>query len=604
MGNSTCSVLVPSNTLFGTASADQVRISKADGADGLAGKYKVVINGQSRVMDQAELENTRFELGAGDDTVTIDADVKAKIQLNGGTGTTRVLGNSSNVVDVTGPDKTALPPPFRIRGTPLIVIPLEAARKGESLSLFGMELPFRSATITNESCISQLPAIPHQLNEVPNALEGKTTQPGQPTASVPRFTLTVQTDRARLDVTDKVPLSLHPGVVQGTPLKKGGVDESNVRRNELHYPSLSISDRLYAAGTLSLGDDYPTTYVSPTEVQLTLTSENFKSITPKQNGDRLDFGEIAHIRANALGVGGAKADVRASLDLTRIDAALQTLGLKPGEAKAMRQEVVQLLKAKFEEFAKNPSPMAAITALQPDGDFAKALKQTIDKRLPPGTDPKVVQNAVKNVLAEVTHPGVSIQGPMYMGVPIGYGYFSADTLRHTRAPLEGSGIGTPFPATLVAVGPTRIPAGVITDFATPAGGLTLARDWQSFALSATIAGKPELNPGSIGAGGVAAVRAGFRLGGLDFVVEAGWRGHAALGGKATASNAGAAKDDPVRRDYIGMANARRAAEARFAEDAEKSEAGVFRPDLLPAEVTGTGQPSTELFTGVHVKKTF
>jgi len=25
------------------------------------------------------------------------------------------------------------------------------------------------------------------------------------------------------------------------------------------------------------------------------------------------------------------------------------------------------------------------------------LKQTIDKRLPPGTDPKVVQNAVKNV---------------------------------------------------------------------------------------------------------------------------------------------------------------------------------------------------------------
>ena len=65
MGNSTCSVLVPSNTLFGTASADQVRISKADGADGLAGKYKVVINGQSRVMDQAELENTLSRIYIG-----------------------------------------------------------------------------------------------------------------------------------------------------------------------------------------------------------------------------------------------------------------------------------------------------------------------------------------------------------------------------------------------------------------------------------------------------------------------------------------------------------------------------------------------------------
>jgi hypothetical protein len=191
---------------------------------------------------------------------------------------------------------------------------------------------------------------------------------------------------------------------------------------------------------------------------------------------------------------------------------------------------------------------------------------------------------------------------MFMGLPVGYGYFSADTTRHTRAPLEGSGIGTPFPATLATVGPTRIPAGVITEYATPAGGLTLARDWDRFALSATIAGKPELNPGSIGVAGVAAVRAGFRLGGVDVVAEAGWRGRAALGGTSNADPAN--KDDPVRKDYIGMADARRAAEARFAEDAEKSEAGVFRPDLLPAQVTGTGQPSTEGFVGVRVKKNF
>jgi hypothetical protein len=604
MGVPTCSVLAPGNTLFGTANADQVRISKADGADGLAGKFKVEINGQTRVMDQAELENTRFELGAGDDTLTVDPDVKAKIFLNGGTGTTRIIGNSSNVVDVSGPDKTALPQPFRIPGTPLIVIPLEAARKGESLSLFGMDLPFRSARITNESCITGLPSVPHQQSEVPDA-SYKPTQPGQPTASLPQFSITVHTDRASLDISDRVPLSLHPDAVPGTPLKRGKSDEANLQRNELINPSLSVGKRLYGTGTLSLRDPYPTHYISPTELELTVTSESFKTITPKLRGDSLDFGQVGHIRANAFGVGGAKADVSASLDLTRIDAALKPLGLKPGEAKAMRQEVVQLLKAKFEEFARNPTLTDAVSALSPDGDLAKALKQTIDKHVPPGTRPSVVDNAVKNVLAEVTHPGVSLQGPMFMGLPVGYGYFSADTTRHTRAPLEGSGIGTPFPATLATVGPTRIPAGVITDFATPAGGLTLARDWDSLALSATIAGKPELNPGSIGAGGVAAVRAGFRLGGLDFVLEAGWRGHAALGGNAGKSNTDPAnKDDPVRKDYIGMADARRAAEARFAQDAEKSEAGVFRPDLLPAGVTGSGQPSTEFFTGVRVKKDF
>jgi hypothetical protein len=589
--------------LFGTSNADQVRISKADGADGLAGKYKVEINGQVRIMDKAELESTRLELGAGDDAVTIDAGVKAKIQINGGAGTLHINGNSANVVDVTGPDKTALPAPFRIPGTPLVVIPLEAARKGESLSLFGMDLPFRAARITTASCITQLPAAPHSVKDVPATLQGKPTQPGQPTASLPRFDITVSTDRVRLDVTDRVPLSLRPDAVPGTPLKKGHADESNVMRNQLIDPSVSIGKRLYVTGTLSLRDPYPTHYIDPTEVKLTLTSENFKAITPKVRDDRLEFGTIAHVQANAFGIGGAKADVTASLDLKRIDAALEPLHLKPGQAKAMRDELVQAMKAKFDEFARNPKGVDAISALRPDGELAKTLKNTLAKHLPADAKPSAVEKAVKNVLAEVTHPGVTVQGPMFMGVPVGYGYFSADTLRHTRTPLEGSGIGTPFPATLAMVGPTRIPAGVITDYATPAAGMTLARDGKSYALSATLAAKPELAPRSIGAAGVAALRLSARFGGLDFVAEVGWRGHAKPGGASSARG-----EDPdalnkkVRSDYIGMADARRAAEARFQEQAEGSEAGPFRNDQIPSSVTGSGLGENEFFVGGRITK--
>jgi hypothetical protein len=598
MGHPTCTLVPAGNAVYGTAGDDRVHIAKAEGADGLKGLYKVEINGQTRLMDRQELENTRFELGAGDDTVAVDADVTAKVAVNGGTGTTRVVGGNGNVVDVGGPDRTVLPEPFRIPGTPLVVIPLAPSRHGESLSLFGMQLPFRSARITNESCISSLPALPGRPGEVPAALQGQATQPGQPAATVPRFAVTVHADRASVDVTDRVPLSLRPGVVTGTPLGGKG-DEANVRRHELLDPSLALGKRAFATATLSMRDDYPTHFTSPTEVSITATSENLATITPKLEGDRLDFGTVGRIRANAFGIGGARAEVRASLDLARIDTALAPLGLGRGEARVLRQDLVALVKAKVEQWAARPDVADALSDLRPGGDFAKSLKQIIDRHLPSGAPAGVVDKVVGNVLAEVTHPGVSAQGPMFLGLPVGYGYFSAETTRHTRAPFEGSGIGTPFPATLATVGPTLVPAGVISDFPTPAGGATLARDWDSLALSATIAAKPSLEPGSIGVAGVAAARAGFRLGGLDVTLEAGWRGRAALGGSATSPT-----DDATARGIDAMGSARRAAEARFAEQAEGSEQGVFRPDLQPAEVTSPERPSAEFFAGVRIKKSF
>lgn len=599
MGVPSCGPLVPNNALYGTANGDQVRISKADGADGLAGKFKVDINGQTRVMDKAELENTRFELAGGDDTVTIDPGVDAKVQINGGTGTTRILGNTANVVDITGKDNAPLPQPFRIPGTPLIVIPLEAARKGESLSLFGMDLPFKSARITNESCISQLPSIPRNAKEIPDALQGKNTQPGQPSTSLPNFSVTVTSKGGRLDVNGDIPLSLHPKVVPGTPLNNK-LDEANLQRNELKNLSIALNQRLVLDGTLSLRDPYPAHYVSPTELNINVTSENFKTIHPKQHGDKLDIGQVGKVRVEAFGVGGAKGDISLSFDLTRIDAALKPLGLKQGETRQMRQEIVDVLKSKFDQLAKNHSAIDLASMLGPNGDLAKSIKPIIDKHVPAGTKPSDVDKAVKNVLAEVTHPGVTVKGPMFLGLPVGYGYFSADSTRAVRAPLDGSGIGTPFPATMLTVGPTLIPAGVISEIAAPAGGVLMARDGNAYAVSFTAAGKPTLDPGSIGVAGVVALRGGFHLGGFDITGEVGWRGRASL----SSSGGSKANADPVARDYDALAAAKGAAERRYNERSEGSERGQFRPDLDPPQVLGNDTPKSEGYVGVKVTKRF
>lgn len=597
MGVPACNVLVPNNALYGTANGDQVRISKADGADGLAGKYKVDINGQTHVMDKAELENTRFELAGGDDTVTIDPGVDAKVQINGGTGTTRFLGNTANVVDITGKDNAPLPQPFRIPGTPLIVIPLEAARKGESLSLFGMDLPFKSARITNESCISQLPQVPRNAKEIPAALQGKNTQPGQPTTSLPNFSVTVTSKGGRLDVNGAIPLSLHPKVVPGTPLNNK-LDEANLQRNELKNLSIALNERMVLTGTLSLRDPYPAHYVSPTELNINVTSENLKTIHPKQNGDRLDLGQVGKVKVETFGIGGAKGDISLSFDLTRIDAALKPLGLKQGETRQMRQEIVDVLKSKFDQLAKNHSAVDLATMFGPNGDLATSMKPIFDKYVPANTKPSDVDKAIKNVLAEVTHPGVTVKGPMFLGLPVGYGYFSADSTRPVRAPLDGSGIGTPFPATMLTVGPTLIPAGVISEIATPAGGVLLARDGKNAAVSFTAAGKPTLEPGSYGVAGVVALRGGFTLGGFDIVGEVGWRG------RATASSSGGAKSnaDPVARNLDALQAARGAAERRYVERSEGSERGQFRSDLEPPQVHGNDAPRSEVKVGVTITK--
>jgi hypothetical protein len=579
MTQPTCTITA-APVLYGTRGDDRLHIAKAEGADGLKGLYKVELNGQSRLMTAQELEDTRFELGAGNDSVVVERDVTAKIHVDGGTGTTQVKADNGNVVMVGDGRDTPLPKPFQIPGTPLVVEPLEAPRNGESLSVFGMELPFRAARISNAGCITAMPG----------------QQPGQ-SVSVPPFAITVRADRAGMDVTGSIPLSLRPGVASGTPLNHR-TDEANVRRDEVIRPSVAVGTRVYGTATLSKRDDYPRSLVDPTEVSLTALSNDIRGFHPKLKGDFLEFGDIGRLRAEAFGVGGAKVDVTAKLDLKRVDAALAPLKLNDGEAKALRNEIVGIVASTLDQARTNPAA--------PDPRrIESSLRQAIAHHVPPGTKPAAIDKALEGVLSELTHPGVTAKGPMFLGLPVGYGYFSADTLRHVRAPLDASGIGTPFPATLATVGPTLIPAGVIKDYATPALGATVARDGERHAVSATAAAKPSLEPGSIGVEGVAAVRGGFRLAGFDVTLEAGWRGRAALSsGKEGHLDKSGRREDPIERDFRAIGTARHDAELRAIEQAKGSEQGVFRSDRLPPEVLGSGRPSNEGFIGVKVKKSF
>jgi Ca2+-binding RTX toxin-like protein len=86
----------PTNTINTGCGNDNVHISKAEGLAGLLGLYKVDINGQTQYMTKQQLENTQFNLGAGNDTLVVDGNVKADIHANGGAGNDVMIGGAGN----------------------------------------------------------------------------------------------------------------------------------------------------------------------------------------------------------------------------------------------------------------------------------------------------------------------------------------------------------------------------------------------------------------------------------------------------------------------------------------------------------------------------
>ena len=84
------------NNINTGAGNDNVHISKAPGLLGALGLYQVNINGQSQLMTKQQLENTNFNLGAGNDTLVVDSNVTADITANGGSGHDLMIGGSGN----------------------------------------------------------------------------------------------------------------------------------------------------------------------------------------------------------------------------------------------------------------------------------------------------------------------------------------------------------------------------------------------------------------------------------------------------------------------------------------------------------------------------
>jgi Ca2+-binding RTX toxin-like protein len=88
----------PTNNVNTGCGNDNVHISKAEGLGGLLGLYKVDINGQTQYMTKQQLENTNFNLGAGNDTLVVDGNVNANIHANGGSGNDVMIGGNGNDV--------------------------------------------------------------------------------------------------------------------------------------------------------------------------------------------------------------------------------------------------------------------------------------------------------------------------------------------------------------------------------------------------------------------------------------------------------------------------------------------------------------------------
>jgi Ca2+-binding RTX toxin-like protein len=80
----------------GTKGNDNIHISKADGLAGKLELYEINVNGEKRFVTKAQLENTKFKTGMGNDRVVVDKNVKTGVNVEGGSGDDVIIGGSGN----------------------------------------------------------------------------------------------------------------------------------------------------------------------------------------------------------------------------------------------------------------------------------------------------------------------------------------------------------------------------------------------------------------------------------------------------------------------------------------------------------------------------
>ena len=402
---------------------------------------------------------------------------------------------------------------YRIPGTPLTVIPLEKAGANESITLFGIRLPYRAVRLTNQNEITPAPRHPAVLAgraesvqahawHQEDALNGcafftghgvsdvvglEPAPPGQPAATIPRFSMTARTDGFALDITDRIPLELRPDVVAGDTSRRRhrrGQCEASLDRQRVNRVSRSrIPGPARCRSTTSIR--------RTTRRQRRSTSRSAAKPcgrSPRANREtawtsarsaRIRAQRIRHRRRKERGERLHRSHPRGR--------GARALGMDRDQAKAARDEIVSLVQQK-NRVAQSSSPRSATCSICCPRSAARAPCRRRFSRCCRNTPSQARSRSWFNMQPKTSSPSCSAPGsrcraPIFFGAPIGYGYFRAPTTRYLRAPFEGSGIGSPFPSTFATIGPTLIPKGVITDFTTPAGGGTIARDWESLALS-------------------------------------------------------------------------------------------------------------------------
>jgi hypothetical protein len=144
----------------------------------------------------------------------------------------------------------------------------------------------------------------------------------------------------------------------------------------------------------------------------------------------------------------------------------------------------------------------------------------------------VIEAAAQEIVAEITHPGLTLTGSLIVRLPDGertlssLGWlqprirFSAATTRSVRPALAGDPFGLNFPYTFFSLGPTVVPAGRISDVTSPALGLSLAQFGKTQGGSLSIAGRPFLQESGLpGLVGLAEIKGVKRIMGFDVGIE-------------------------------------------------------------------------------------
>ena len=456
----------------------------------------------------------------------------------------------------------------------------QSAEKGQKpLTIGGVRLSYKRYRLRNDTNPRLMPPLPRRLRDIVPFLLGEgDTPPEVHVKQYPRIIIDVEQkgDKARAKISILDPLDLNVYPAKGA---RSDVADKDMKRNQLTDILLHINDsQAWLLANLKIDDDYPKWVSEPTEVKLLMRTRFYSRMDMKKEGDKLTLEPLSRAEATVFKALHADFDLKLHLELQRLDAIAQGLGLKPGEAEVLIHKIEVELQRYIKDLKAEGPIDAAVSSFSRNftkDALAARISKIMQKGLPRGVNPKAIRQAVDELVAEITNPGLTITGTVRIAsVPIGYFRFSADTTRETRSPLEGSSLSAGFPYTLFTLGPTLIPPGKVSDVANPALGLSLDIFREDWGFSASAAGRPFLGSSDAGVLGLVEGKFVKRFGsGFDVGLQFSLKGEKSLlggGGESSGS---------LSDDIRNLAGARNTGE-RGPEETRKSPPGLLQgPDI-------------------------